>query len=363
MTLLRLIADDLTGALDAAAPFASADRPIPVFSADSLPPVLPPSYAVDLGTRERDRGSAAALAARHAGRVWPAPGVIAFRKLDSLLRGSGGHELAAAWRAHPSVRCVIAPAFPFHGRITRGGRQWVVEGGRRRPTGEDLRASLQAHGIRAPLAQAGDPVPPGVSLWDAATDGDLRRIAQVGRRMSTPILWCGSGGLAGALAGRARPAPPAPGRPLLGLLGTDHPATAAQLSACGEHVEWLDSAVRHGEAAARRLARTGLCLVAFAPPPGRSRAEVAAHIACEISALAAVLPRPQSLIVAGGETLCSVVRAVGAGHLEVWGQIMPGLPISTLRGGFWDGTTVVSKSGAFGGPGLLRQLAGLEAPP
>jgi len=40
----------------------------------------------------------------------------------------------------------------------------------------------------------------------------------------------------------------------------------------------------------------------------------------------------------------------------VQGRIVPGLPRSILRGGAWDGVTVVSKSGAFGYPTLLRDL-------
>jgi uncharacterized protein YgbK (DUF1537 family) len=62
------------------------------------------------------------------------------------------------------------------------------------------------------------------------------------------------------------------------------------------------------------------------------------------------------LLVTGGETLHGVCTALGATHLEVQGRIVPGLPRSILRGGRWDGVTVVSKSGAFGTPALLRDL-------
>ena len=48
--------------------------------------------------------------------------------------------------------------------------------------------------------------------------------------------------------------------------------------------------------------------------------------------------------------------SLGAASLEVQGRILPGLPRSVLRGGLWDGVTVVSKSGAFGPPHLLRDL-------
>jgi uncharacterized protein YgbK (DUF1537 family) len=68
------------------------------------------------------------------------------------------------------------------------------------------------------------------------------------------------------------------------------------------------------------------------------------------------MPPPGTLIVAGGETLRGLCIALGATALEAVGQIEPGLPRSVLRGGRWDGVDVVSKSGAFGGPNLWRDL-------
>ena len=59
---------------------------------------------------------------------------------------------------------------------------------------------------------------------------------------------------------------------------------------------------------------------------------------------------------AGGETCAALCTSLGAHSLEVQGRIVPGLPRSILRGGRWDGVTVVSKSGAFGHPTLLRDL-------
>ena len=61
---LRLIADDLTGALDAAAPFAAADRPLPV-RWPPLPGEARGSLVLDTETREVD-GAAAADATRAA---------------------------------------------------------------------------------------------------------------------------------------------------------------------------------------------------------------------------------------------------------------------------------------------------------
>jgi uncharacterized protein YgbK (DUF1537 family) len=364
MNPLRLVADDLTGALDAAAPFASPGRPVPVFAADRLPAVLPASYAVDLGTRDLERVAATARAARHAGLLRPGRALTVFRKLDSRLRGHGGSELAATLAALGGADCLIAPAFPVHGRVTRGGRQGILAGGRWVACGEDLRVTLEARGVRVRLARPGESAGEGVSLWDAESDDDLRRIAEAGRRLPGPVLWCGSGGLAAALADAPPPAWTEIGRPVLGLFGSDDPASLAQVAACGGHVLRLASAgAREVGLAGDRLERTGLCLVAFEVPPGRSRADASAYIARDIGNLAAGLPAPRSLIAAGGETLRSALRAVDADWLDTSGQMMPGVPVSIVRGGRWAGTVVVSKSGAFGAPELLRRLLRLPLSP
>jgi uncharacterized protein YgbK (DUF1537 family) len=48
--------------------------------------------------------------------------------------------------------------------------------------------------------------------------------------------------------------------------------------------------------------------------------------------------------------------ALGARGLQVEGEVLPGLPASRFMGGGWDGVRVVSKSGGFGDPDLLRRL-------
>jgi D-threonate/D-erythronate kinase len=362
MAHLRLIADDLTGALDAAAQFATPERAIPVFLNGRLPASLPGSFAIDGGTRERDGIFAAAAATRHASIFAPRPGTISFKKMDSLLRGHCGPELVAILRAVPAARCVIAPAFPFHGRVTRDGLQFELRDGSWHRVGEDLRAKLESEGIAVRLVRAGGPVPEGASLWDAETDDDLRRIADAGRRLSAPVLWCGSGGLAMALAGGEAPAAGELARPILGLFGSDHPATAVQLRACGRHVLRLSDG--GGESAAlvsSRLGAAGACLVAFDLPAGMARSAASGHIAREIARLVQGVPPPGSLLVSGGETLGALCLSLRTDHLEVVGQVIPGVPVSVMRGGHWDLVRVVSKSGAFGHDKLLLGLLGQDA--
>ena len=63
MTGLRLLADDLTGALDTAAELVGLVGPVHAFWRGAIPPVLPPNAALDSGTRELDAASAVARVA------------------------------------------------------------------------------------------------------------------------------------------------------------------------------------------------------------------------------------------------------------------------------------------------------------
>ena len=315
---LRLLADDLTGALDSASRFVPLTGGVAVCWHDAAPDG---SAAFDSGTR--DLSADAALAAIAHFTPLLDGGAPAFKKIDSLLRGHVALELAACMRRFDY--CVLAPAFPFQGRITRDGRQLMRTDDGWRDTGVDLPAALRALDVR-------------VHLRNAATDADLDAIVADGRRLPGRVLWCGTGGLAGALAGR-RPVPcPALPRPILVLIGSDHPVSGAQFAAVPAD---LRSAI-------------ATCDL----PPSTDRGEARRLIREEFAALLHRAERPGTLFVTGGGTLRDLCEALGASHLDVDGEIEPGVPTSLLRGGAWDGQRLVSKSGAFGDTGFLARLLG-----
>jgi uncharacterized protein YgbK (DUF1537 family) len=354
MTSLRLLADDLTGALDSAAEFVALTGPVRTFWHGAIPAELPDNAALDSGTRELDAGSAAGIVRRLVPYI--AGGDIAFKKIDSLLRGHTIAELAAcmnSWRY-----CALAPAFPYQGRVTKGGRQHVRDAdGVWRPVGDHLVAVLREAGVRAQPGETGGDLQPGITVFDGETDDDLLQVVAAVRRHAHRVMWSGTGGLAQALAASAAVPflPPLPG-PILGIFGSDQPATAAQLAACEPH--WIDTT--NTDAIKRRLDTAGIALVSFALPGGMSREAAAHHIAEHCIKLTYALPRPGTLVAAGGETLRTLCQSLGAACLEVRGRIVPGVPSSIMRGGRWDGVTVISKSGAFGHTNLLRDLLALE---
>lgn len=350
-TGVRILADDLTGALDSAAAFAMPSAPIPVLWRQARD--LPATAAIDAATREVDRDTAVNRHQRLAD--WLLGGNIAFKKIDSLMRGNWAAELGALSDATVGWRLVVAPAFPFQGRVTRAGRQWRTHPDE--PQGGDMRVALRAAGL----------VDGEIRVHDAETDADLDAIVSHEASRGGRVLWVGTGGLAAALA-RAQPAPAAQTAitrttsaaqpPLLALIGSHHPVTCAQIdrATAGDPARHIRlSAGPAGIAAVHgRLARGLSCLVTV--DFEGTRADAAAAIADRFARLLVDCPPPGTLFVAGGETLRDVADAIGADHLAVEGAREPGLPVSRLLGGRFDGVRAISKSGAFGHPDLLRAL-------
>jgi uncharacterized protein YgbK (DUF1537 family) len=352
LPVLRLIADDLTGALDTAAEFTGLVGPVTVRW--DIPAHAAGSLALGTGTREATREQAFARVSAVAPLL--AAAQIGFKKLDSLLRGHPAAELAACLQAGAWRSVVLAPAFPAQGRVTRGGQQFARQAdGSWQPMGAPIATLLAEEGLACRLGDPASPLLPGISVFDAETEDDLRRIVASSYASAGPVLWCGSGGLGRAVAA-GRPAAHDGGLhgPVLGLFGSDHPVTQRQLASCGA------LAIRHdGLNAApvvETLRRHGAALVTAALPDGLPRDIAAARISENFAALLRALPAPGTLLVAGGETLGAVCTALGAEALEATGLVAPGVPRSILRGGAWDGVAVISKSGAFGGDTLWRDL-------
>ncbi len=358
--VVRIIADDLTGALDSAAPFAAATGPLPVFW-DLAP--RSGSYALDTETRERSTGERGWVEHLHGAK-------LAFKKIDSLLRGDTAAEIAACLEGGRFRSAIVAPAFPAQDRITRGGRQyWRAPDRSWQPVDHDLLAALRGR-LAFDHARSAAAIGDGFTLCDAESEVDLAAIVAAGRRMAGPLLWCGSAGLARALAGTARPPAFTPKAPLLMLVGSQHPSSQAQLETLAARrpslvvplstlePDAIATAVAEVAAAVERDASVGLAIT----QPATSAAAARAAMATGLALLAERVPQPGSLFVTGGETLHGLLQALGATSLLAIGELMPGVPLSRIGGGRWPDLAVVSKSGGFGAPDLLIRLAELVMP-
>jgi uncharacterized protein YgbK (DUF1537 family) len=355
MATLKLLADDLTGALDTVAEFIGVFGPLPVvWPATSLSQDVQ-SLAIDSGTREVESDEAFAAISGIVPHLGGA--TIAYKKIDSRLRGPWVAELEACMKSGAWDACIVAPAFPHQGRRTFEGRQYVraVDGGWS-AAGDDILRQLRGRGLQARLSSRADELGGGISVFDAENDRDLDRIVEIGRACQDRVLWCGSGGLAGALArGTDASVSRQLDAPVLGIFGSDHPATPVQLEMC-ESVLIRTDDVKSKIDPIKRMLDKGVAFVALETPKPLSRGEAAKHFSDQLVVLAQAIQPPKTLIATGGETLRAHCIAVGALALQVQGRLEPGLPKSVIQGGRWDGVEVISKSGAFGPPDLWWKL-------
>jgi uncharacterized protein YgbK (DUF1537 family) len=366
-----LIADDLTGACDAAAPFAACGHRTAVrLEAEGAAEGLD-VLAVTTESRSLPAAALRGVFERTAAALGGMEPRVVFKKIDSTLRGNVGMEVALAAEAFDCEAAIVTPAFPAMNRMVHAG--WLrVAGASFEPI--EMAAFWRAQGLEcahvspesldAALASGARFV-----SVDAASDADLDAIVQCGLGSGRRMLWAGSAGLASALArvleGQAGTCPgagwqakacptrgacfslPVPA-PVLFCLGSDHPVTLQQ---------------------ERNLiaARGALALDATTAAPERIAAALAAgrHVALRIPYGLVSIERTRQLLgglrggllLTGGDTASLVCRALGAAGIRLDHELAPGIPRGAIAGGPFHGAPVVTKSGGFGAPDALIRIA------
>ncbi len=334
-----IIADDLTGACDAAVHFAMRGRQtfVSVSLAGAPPPPEYGAFAVSTDSRELAADELRGLMDEAARRLPASQAGILFKKIDSTLRGNIGAEVAAALDAFGYDVAIITPAFPAMKRIVEAGFLRVLSAEPFAPVEVVRRLRWQgaepcSHVRPEFLAEA---VESGkfVSV-DAICDEDLDAVVAAGLASRRRVLWAGSGGLASALARTLspRPAEGAPGRQpietVVFCLGSDHPVTMRQQE---------ELATARPTQTVLRVPRTG----------------ADANLVRESIARAC----PGALVLSGGDTASLVCRAVSARGIVVHDEILPGIPHGLLTGGLYDGLPVATKAGGFGESEALIRVA------
>lgn len=379
MTYLAIIADDLTGAADTGVAFASQATTL-----ISLTPYIICANVVVLSTDSRDlpRHEARARVRETVARVSNATWI--YKKIDSTLRGDPAGELAEVLNTLGETRALIAPAFPAQGRTTRNGRQYVdnvpleqsafarvVSTSNLVTLFEDIApttllsldivragpATLDAHFSDARLIIA-----------DAETDADLDTIADAALRAQVRV-WCGSAGLARALARRLSLTPivPPPRIALerrgltLAVIGSRHPRTREQVEfarAQGVAIVQPDTDVltskpdlgiltTHSRLMSLKERAAILTTVGLDDVPIEGRV-LAARLA-EITQMVVASRRVGKLVLSGGDIATAVCQALEADVLWLRGEVEPGVPYGNLFGGFaGSALKVVTKAGGFG---------------
>ncbi|XVH31735.1 four-carbon acid sugar kinase family protein [Haloferacaceae archaeon DSL9] len=404
MTHALIVADDLTGAIDTGHGFAARGRSVRVvLSEGGVGRAVsddPDALVIDADSRDLD-AETAARTVRSAFRDLRVG--IAYKKIDSTLRGNVVAEVDAAVDATGADIAVVAPAFPGTGRTTRAGVHYVgaaslADAGygvdesalpeyfaaSRYPVshldldvvaagGDAVRAALSAH------LEAGRPR---LVTCDAVDDDDLAAVAAGAGAVDAAVLYVGSGGLAehvavpAASAGRS--VPERRGDGALAVVGSVNERTLAQLAAVPDsEIVALDAvaAVRDPRSAARGATgavvdrvrdRGQAVLTAARDASDVDRATDAAAtldvaVGDRISralALATVETigrvAPAGLFLSGGGTARACLDALSATQIGLTGDaVADGIPEGWLVDGPAAGTRVVTKAGGFGDDGAI----------
>jgi uncharacterized protein YgbK (DUF1537 family) len=332
MPELAIIADDLTGALDAAAPFAMRG----LATAVALGPAgLPDALAsgarvIGVSTDSREIGAAEAREVVRAAVAAMPAGIRLFKKVDSRLKGN----IAAELDAIPHGRSLVIPAIPAFGRWVRGGRL----GGFGVADAIGVAARLGAHAAAAVIP-------------DVENQADIE--AALATSHDLPV---GARGLAEALARRMAPDARPPEIAVTAtsacvVVGSTDPITLTQLARLRTGAwDLTDISAPNGIGPDDLPAPTRVTILQAAP--GAAPADGKAVAAALAETLVRLGPPPGSLLVlSGGATAQAVLARMGVQVLEVVGEACPGLPLARA-----NGLSLITKSGGFGDAETLRRL-------
>jgi uncharacterized protein YgbK (DUF1537 family) len=338
---VSIVADDLTGACDAAVGFTRAGFSADVVLAGGVPTPGVDVLAVDARSRHLPASEAARRISHLIAELRDVPLLV--KKLDSTLRGNVRAELEAALAASRRSAALVAPAFPLYGRTTVAGEQRLdgvpVHHGF---AGADpispartsdllallggaatlRRDELANPGRIAELAGDG-----GFVVADAETDDDLDMLI---RNAPGGVLWAGSTGLTQAFGRVLR----GPRRPV------QRPSAHRVVVAVGS----LNPLARRQLARLRSAADPRVTILAS--PEGGVFDPHAVALQLGTAVLAAVRAGADAVVLTGGDTAAAALGALETTGFAVLAEVEPGIPVGLLRGG--HAIPAVTKAGGFG---------------
>lgn len=372
LPLCVLVADDLTGACDSGLEFAHHGLVTRVAFGEA-PPTAADVVIISTNSRRLSPQMAASAVHAAAANLSTHEDGIVFKKIDSTLRGHIIAECNALRDAMHLGFAVIAPALPRQGRIVEGGVLKVqdLSGSWSLDVREQLARQGAAPAILAPraeitpkdLAMEIETLAAGGSeyiLCDATTESDLRLIAESLMMCSSRPMWVGSAGLAGCaaavLAGRRasrKTVRAISAGPVILCVGSDHPATKAQLAHFRERraLRILQVASTSTEEICSALASDSqLILMIDTTAPEMAKLQMTRLHELFTTARAANLA---AVLLTGGDTAELVCRSVNAEQLLLEGELLSGVAFGHIEGGLLDGVAIATKSGGFGAEDCL----------
>jgi uncharacterized protein YgbK (DUF1537 family) len=413
-----ILADDLTGANDTAIQFVKQGLSALVIThIQSLGPVVFNGYDV-IAINSDSRGMRADTAYRAVretmGRLDAVRnGYFIYKKMDSVLRGNPGKELAAVMDEMDISLALAAPSFPAnrsvleHGILSSGGQSGgkagidavkvFADGTDRKVENVPLEEIRRGSGSAAEYIRSRHSEGTQIFVADAVTDDDLETVYRASSLLGESHVMAGSAGLAFQFArdlgkekinARERQTKGLKNcAPVLVIAGTRQGETAAQITTLsktmsapiiqfkvglvgeGKSGDAVDAALN--EAAEQMKGKPGLCIVAV---ESMFRSEVPAgnvdrnytegdDTGCAISEALGLLTGKllnrfqfPALVSTGGDTSLGICQSLGIGGIEPIAEICPGIPVGKIAGGDHEGKFIITKSGRFGDKNSLLEI-------
>ncbi len=409
--LVGIFADDLTGALDAAAPFAANGFRTVVSSNSELPHGAESAevVSINLGTRHMDPTDITGHVEKSVGALADLGARVMLNKVDSTLRGNPGVELTIALRKLSADHAVLCPAYPQNGRTVENGillvnGMPVVD----TDVGQDRLSPLPSSGVenivlssldRAGLSlqvhlfgndggRAVSDLLPVIIAADAKTDGDLQVLAERVVGAGSRAFVAGSAGVSIALADALRNSRGSlqpqtgtisTGRRILIVTASQRTIVDQQITALGAEIDSMHAGLTVDEViegvsddSISRMTEVVRNEGVVVLQVGKSAAgedlgvDELRSVAEKITRNLGVFVRaitdasiPDVIVIIGGDTTSGVLAACGVTSLELQGELQPGTVSAVPGDGSIAGGFLVTRAGGFGDENSLLELVSL----
>ena len=394
MDKVLLIADDLTGALDAGVMFASTGISTCIGQGDYFLTNCDASrFAVQVTViPSRHMSSIEAYQSVHdlVQKAADCRFTCIYKKTDSALRGNLGAELEAVLTAAGERTLYFVPAFPQMRRVTRNGIQ-LIDGST--PVAEsvfgtdpfnpvrhsDIAQIIgETSSVQAYLANPETTVyPEGIAIFDAETDDEIKSIAMhlFGRVRAKVIAGCA--GLASALPQallleRSQRETVSVPKKIIVFCGSINPISlrqceTAERSGAPRFHLLLDGRFQEPEGLIAKVVDAAKQHPIVVMDTGST--DVNSHIEDAVASSQIVAKKMSSVVndvskqvhdavlfIIGGDTLHAVIQALGIETIIPVTELFPGVVLAKyFTRGQWQ--YLISKSGGFGDSGLLENIS------
>jgi uncharacterized protein YgbK (DUF1537 family) len=391
---ILIVADDLTGAMDAAVPFTRGGFRVQVLPDSTC---LTESFAdadvlsVTTNTRHCTADESRRIITSMQPWLEKLQPELIIKKIDSTLRGNVVEETKALNDIVRKNHVVVCPAVPAQNRLVKDG-QVLVEGRLLAETifVSDIRSPAPRQSLKAlfeslspgwtirsespadPILAISSPEKRCLTICDAGQEEDILNIARRRLRVYQDTLFVGASGLTCAMAqvlcdtNRRRAVDDwKTGGPLLFLIGSMAPATEKQLATLikAREITLFELKVEASPDDGRLITfdKTVKNQIFVIKAPHTSAHAAGLNPELVLSALAqsavelAAGVHLSTIVVTGGDTAQALLSALDAKHVAVVGEIKQGVVfgrVTCIHGEY----NLVTKAGAFGNADLFLDI-------